>query len=94
MGENVEKVLFNDSKEVIGVKTNKRVIDSDYVILSGGVIGTCSLLLRGKNEKSMNKLLRINNREIDDLILIKADGSASYNFAVAVDDMDMKISLL
>ena len=52
--ESVESILFNDNKEVIGVKTNKRVIDSDYVILSGGVIGTCSLLLRQKNEKSKN----------------------------------------
>ena len=57
MGESVENVLFNDSGEVIGVKTNKRVIDSDYVILSGGVIGTCGLLLREKNNRTMNSPL-------------------------------------
>ena len=57
MGESVENVLFNDNGEVIGVKTNKRVIDSDYVILSGGVIGTCGLLLRERNNRTMNSPL-------------------------------------
>jgi len=65
MGESVENILFNDSGKVIGVKTNKRVIDSDYVILSGGVIGTCDLLLREKNNKkphgALNNLIVGNN---------------------------------
>ena len=37
--------MFNDF-QVTGIKTNLREINSDYVILSGGVIGTCDLLLR------------------------------------------------
>jgi glutamyl-tRNA synthetase len=36
--------------------------------------------------------IRINNREIDDLILVRADGVPTYNFAVVVDDWDMRIS--
>ncbi|MEE8613627.1 MAG: glutamate--tRNA ligase [Roseateles sp.] len=36
--------------------------------------------------------ITINNREIDDLIIARADGVPTYNFAVVVDDWDMKIS--
>jgi glutamyl-tRNA synthetase len=36
--------------------------------------------------------IRIGNREIDDLILVRADGVPTYNFAVVVDDWDMRIS--
>lgn len=43
--EVVENILLNDNGKVVGVKTNKREIESDYVILSGGVIGTCNILL-------------------------------------------------
>jgi len=34
----------------------------------------------------------ISNREIDDLIIMRADGVPTYNFAVVVDDWDMNIS--
>jgi glutamyl-tRNA synthetase len=36
--------------------------------------------------------ITINNREIDDLILLRPDGVPTYNFAVVIDDWDMKIS--
>jgi len=32
------------------------------------------------------------NRELDDLIIARGDGSPTYNFTVVVDDMDMKIT--
>src|SRR5262245_25802254 len=32
------------------------------------------------------------NRELDDLIIARADGSPTYNFCVIVDDMDMKVT--
>lgn len=34
----------------------------------------------------------INNRELDDLIVARADGSPTYNLTVVVDDMDMGIT--
>ena len=34
----------------------------------------------------------INNRELDDLIIARADGTPTYNLTVVVDDMDMAIS--
>jgi glutamyl-tRNA synthetase len=32
------------------------------------------------------------NRELDDLIIARSDGSPTYNFCVVVDDMDMKVT--
>jgi len=32
------------------------------------------------------------NRELDDLIICRSDGTPTYNFCVVVDDMDMKIT--
>ena len=36
--------------------------------------------------------ITINNREIDDLIIARQDGVPTYNFAVVLDDWDMRIS--
>ncbi|MDQ6627223.1 MAG: glutamate--tRNA ligase [Pseudomonadota bacterium] len=36
--------------------------------------------------------IAISNREIDDLVIVRADGVPTYNFAVVVDDWDMRIS--
>ncbi|MEO8079340.1 MAG: glutamate--tRNA ligase [Caldimonas sp.] len=36
--------------------------------------------------------ITISNHEIDDLVLVRADGVPTYNFAVVVDDADMRIS--
>jgi glutamyl-tRNA synthetase len=36
--------------------------------------------------------LKKENKELDDLIILRSDGTATYNFACVVDDVDMKIS--
>ena len=36
--------------------------------------------------------ITISNHEIDDLVIVRADGMPTYNFAVVVDDWDMRIS--
>jgi glutamyl-tRNA synthetase len=36
--------------------------------------------------------IAISNRELDDLVLMRGDGVPTYNFAVVVDDIDMRIS--
>ena len=36
--------------------------------------------------------ISINNKEFDDFIILRKDGSPTYNFSAAVDDMDMKIT--
>ena len=36
--------------------------------------------------------ITISNHEIDDLVIVRVDGVPTYNFAVVVDDRDMRIS--
>jgi glutamyl-tRNA synthetase len=36
--------------------------------------------------------IAISNEEIDDLVIVRADGIPTYNFAVVVDDWDMRVS--
>ena len=36
--------------------------------------------------------LKKENKELDDLIILRSDGTPTYNFACVVDDLDMKIS--
>ncbi len=36
--------------------------------------------------------ITIGNRELDDLIIARADGTPTYNFCVVIDDWDMRIS--
>lgn len=37
-------------------------------------------------------LIRVENSELDDLILVRSDGHPTYNFAVVIDDWDMQIT--
>jgi glutamyl-tRNA synthetase len=36
--------------------------------------------------------IEISNRELDDLVIARADGTPTYNFCVVVDDVDMRIT--
>lgn len=36
--------------------------------------------------------IRVSNNELDDLILLRSDGSPTYNFCVAIDDWEMQIT--
>ncbi len=38
--------------------------------------------------------IEISNAELDDLVIARADGSPTYNFAVVIDDLDMGINLV
>lgn len=37
-------------------------------------------------------VITVCNKELDDLIICRADGSPTYNFCVVIDDMDMRIT--
>ena len=37
-------------------------------------------------------VIEIGNRELDDLVITRADGTPTYNFCVVVDDVDMRIT--
>ncbi len=34
----------------------------------------------------------VNNRELDDLIIARSDGTPTYNFTVVIDDLDMRVT--
>lgn len=36
--------------------------------------------------------IHVDNKELDDLILVRSDGNPTYNFAVVIDDLDMNIT--
>ncbi len=38
--------------------------------------------------------IEISNGELDDLVIMRADGTPTYNFAVVVDDIDMQVNLV
>lgn len=38
--------------------------------------------------------LKVNNSELDDLVIIRSDGTPTYNFAVVIDDLDMEVSMV
>jgi glutamyl-tRNA synthetase len=38
--------------------------------------------------------IEVANEELDDLVIMRADGTPTYNFAVVVDDLDMDINLV
>lgn len=64
LNEHVNHIIFNDAGKVTGVKTNLRKIDADYVILCGGVIGSCNLLLKEKNKNIEDKINILKNIEV------------------------------
>jgi len=83
-GEMVERILYDEGGKVNGVKTNLRSINSDFVILSGGVIGTCSFLLKNQNDlfssKMSNQNLRPPNFKIKDHANLRINVITKRNF--------------
>ena len=68
-------------------ETKKRIKEENYVVrlkVESGITITVEDKIRGK--------IKVNSDEIDDKILIKADGMPTYHFANVVDDHHMKIS--
>ena len=64
MNEKVKKIKLNEDGKVEKVLTEKNEYEGDYFILSGGVIGTCKILLdlrddlkkKGKDIQSLEKV--------------------------------------
>tara|TARA_E500000178_G_scaffold1501_1_gene1643 strand:+ start:6101 stop:7537 length:1437 start_codon:yes stop_codon:yes gene_type:complete len=73
-----ENIINNPLNDVRGVPPVIRFRNpvSGYVKWKDGVRG----------------LLSVNNTELDDLILLRSDGTPTYNLTVVVDDIDMNIS--
>ncbi|MFV0544572.1 MAG: glutamate--tRNA ligase [Marinicella pacifica] len=65
-----------------------------------GLVKSDDTIVRFKNpqqgEVTFNDLVRgeitVSNRELDDLVIARADGMPTYNFSVVIDDADMGIT--
>ncbi len=74
--------------------------DGRYRDYSGPIPKNIDPVIRFKNplqgEVVINDLvlgeIKINNAELDDLIIARSDGTPTYNLTVVVDDLDMNIS--
>lgn len=64
-------------------------------LLNAGQSFTIRLKIPNKGHTSfIDKIygdIRVNNKEIDDFIIVRSDGSPTYNLTVVVDDNDMEI---
>ena len=91
-GQSFKYCAFNRNKLSNSLKLSKneierRIKEEKYVIrlkVESGKTITAKDIIRGE--------IKINSDEIDDKILIKADGMPTYHFANVVDDHLMKIS--
>lgn len=75
LSEKAESILFDKDNKICGIKTDKRTIDSDYVILSAGVIGSCDLMLREQAKGHLPQELNIG--EIQDHTNIRVNAFAN-----------------
>lgn len=78
----------------------KRRYDGRYRDYQGPPLPGISPVIRFKNPQHgsvvFDDLVRgkisVQNQELDDLVIVRADGTPTYNFAVVVDDWDMGIT--
>ena len=77
-----EKPKYDGKCRELGLKKGPNTVIRFKNPESGSV--TFKDLVRGQME--------VANKELDDLILVRSDGSPTYNLCVVVDDLDMNIS--
>ncbi|TGL45826.1 GMC oxidoreductase [Leptospira perdikensis] len=78
INEKVDSFILNDEGEVTGVRTNKGIRNADYVILSAGVIGSCSLILNQKNKDTSGRFSSLSvGKKIQDHTNLRVNVSAN-----------------
>jgi len=77
-----EKPKYDGKCRELGLEKGPNTVISFKNPQSGSV--TFKDLVRGQME--------VANKELDDLILVRSDGSPTYNLCVVVDDLDMNVS--
>jgi glutamyl-tRNA synthetase len=81
-------------------KANKEKPRYNGKCRSAGITGNTEAVIRFKNPEQGEVLIKdlvkgditVANKELDDLILARSDGSPTYNLTVVVDDMDMAVT--
>jgi len=71
-------------------------LDDQKALLNSGQSFTIRLKVPSKGstffEDKIYGEINVNNREIDDFIIVRSDGSPTYNFTVVVDDNNMGVN--
>jgi glutamyl-tRNA synthetase len=81
-----EKAMLEKRKPVYNRKCRKNPVDKGVVRFKVPEDGAITF-----KDKILGEI-RINNEEIEDFIIARADGSPTYNFTVVVDDAEMGIT--
>ena len=85
-------------KEIFRVPKTYRNLQADQVnkFIDEGKSYTIRIKIP-EGETSFDDLvygkIKVQNKDLDDFIIARSDGSPTYNFVVAIDDSDMEISL-
>ena len=95
---NISLVFYSEDGEVEygGNMKNAFIPTRDYKsdhkkhYFSG--LGPEDLVKYGISSKDIKPYMAPDNKELDDFIIARSDGSPTYNFVVAVDDSDMNIT--
>lgn len=74
----VENCIFTEKKNIINVPYVVRFRNPQEGIV--------------QFHDQIRGIITVYNKELDDLIICRADGSPTYNFCVVIDDMDMNIT--
>ena len=91
------RLASEQKKEVFRVPQTYRDLSEDEVqeLLNQGKSFTVRLKVpEGETEFTdlVYGTIKIQNKDLDDFIIARSDGSPTYNFVVAIDDSDMNIS--
>jgi len=87
-------------REIAMAKNEKPRYNGHYRELNAPHKDDANRVIRFKNpiggsvvwEDKIKGRIEFSNDELDDLVIFRSDGYPTYNFAVVVDDLDMKIS--
>lgn len=92
---NAQRQLYKDQTGHDGWKYDRKWRDSAAVIPQG-ITPSIRLKVPLEDSVTWNDLTKgeisIPNNQLDDFIILRSDGSPTYNFCVVVDDSDMGIS--
>ncbi|MFA5480624.1 MAG: glutamate--tRNA ligase [Candidatus Muiribacteriota bacterium] len=87
------KVIYQSERFDIYKKYANELVENDFAYSEDGAI---KFRVPENTEIEFNDILhgkiKFSTKEIQDFVIIKNDGSPTYNFSVAVDDHDMQIT--
>lgn len=91
-----EKLVFQSERIPLYEKYAKKLIDENKAYYEETERGKAVRFRNPKEKIVFGDIVRgkieIDTKEFDDLVLMKSDGTPTYNFACVIDDIEMKIT--